>query len=186
MVIHETLFEIAIYRVDPESWTRSAFERIEERKQTYLEGLIRSGFDIDTWTIEQAERMIRFNERPVDWEYNEVIAWLRLVWDGPGPVIKAYSWQVGHARFDGSIKFRSRYQRGFKPYPFVGGDPVHKVFEDWFHQRQPNREIFEQLRESVTYVVGPKGDFPGRYIDLQSFDTVGPHVNWRAIMNLRS
>lgn len=185
MVIHETLFETAIYRVDYESWIRSASERIETRRQAYLDSLASKGLEIDAWTIEHAERIIRFNERPVDWEYNEVIAWLRLVWDGPGPVIKGYAWQVGHATFDGSIKIRSRYQRGFKPYPFVGGDPFYKVLEDWFHEKQSNREIYDQLRESLTYVVGPKGSLPGRYLDLQSFDSVGPHVSWRSIMNLR-
>ena len=185
MVIHETLFEIAIYRIDEESWSRSATERIAEGVRKCLDDWARFGIESDARAIERAERMVRFQERPVEWEYNEVVAWLRLVWDGPGPVIKGYGWQVGHARYDGSVKFRSRYQRGFKPFPFVGGDPLFKVFESWFDARHSNSEIYGQLRGSLIYLVSGKGDFPGRYIDLRAFDSIGPYIDWRAVLCLR-
>ena len=186
MVIHATFFEIAIYRIDEDSWSRSATERIAEGTQNLLVDWAGMGIESDSRAVERVQRIVRFQERPVEWQYNEVIAWLRLVWDGPGPVIKAYVWQVGHARYDGSTTFRSRYQRGFKPYPFVGGDPLFKVFEDWFDAQHSNAEIYSQLRESLTDLVSAKGVFPRRFIDLQAFDSVGPHFDWRAALCLRN
>jgi len=185
MDIRATLFELAIYRVDPESWTQDAETRIELKRQEYRNSFPQLGKIADTRATEIANRVIRFNERPVEWEYNEVIGWLRVIWAGPGPVIKGYVWQVGHPRFDDSIAFRRRYQRGFKPYPFVGGYPICKALEDDFYDDQSNQEIFSQLRETILNIVGSQGWFPNRYIDLHSFDSVGPHLNWHAILRLR-
>ena len=87
MVIHKTLFEIAIYRVDKESWSQSAQGRIDAGVRKALDEWSRFVIEADADARKRAERMVRFNERPVEWEYNEVMAWLRLVWDGPGPVV---------------------------------------------------------------------------------------------------
>jgi hypothetical protein len=185
MVIHETLFEIAIYRIDQESWSRTAQERIEISVQATLDSWSRSGIEPDADARKRAERMARFAERPVEWEYNEIISWVRLVWDGPGPVIKGYAWQVGHSGYDGSFAPRKRYQRGFKPHPFVGGDPFMKVIENWFNDDLSNHEIYDRLRGSLIELVALKGgDFPGRFIDLQSFDTLGPYIDWRTLIRL--
>jgi hypothetical protein len=183
MVIHETLFEIAIYRIDPERWSRDATARIKTYKDKYLDSATRNGIVIDAWTEDHAEKLSRFAERPFDWDYNEVMGWLKIIWDGPGPLLKGYVWQVGHASFDGTLKVRHRYQRGFKPHPFVGGDPYFKAIEVWFDARQSNEEIFDELREGIMHIVGPNGDFPKRHLDLRAFDNVGPFLDWRTLVN---
>ncbi|HSH61668.1 MAG TPA: hypothetical protein VK988_18875 [Acidimicrobiales bacterium] len=38
----------------------------------------------------RANTWARYVERPYGWQYNEVLAWVRLLWDGPGPVFKGY------------------------------------------------------------------------------------------------
>jgi hypothetical protein len=61
-------------------------------------------------------------ERPHGWQYNEVIAWIRVKADAD--VIKGYAWDVQQRRF----------QRGFTAFPFEGG-VTSKVIEMWFDDR---------------------------------------------------
>lgn len=82
-----------------------------------------------------------------------MIAWVRLRWDGPGPVSKGYLWQVGRETIGGLPEVRARYRRGFTPFPFVFGDPLYKVLEEWFVDSESDHEIYQQIREGVARTV---------------------------------
>ena len=46
MVIHETLFEIATYRMAPETWNLDALEPVQASKEKYLASLTCNGFHV--------------------------------------------------------------------------------------------------------------------------------------------
>ncbi len=131
----------------------------------------------------RANSFARYVERPYGWQYNEIIGWVRLLWDGPGPVIKGYLWQVGKKTLDGG-EARHRYQRGFIPFPFVYGKPLYKVLEEWFDSTQTDLQVYEQLRAGLLRIVDRNGALPRRHIDPEVFDTLAPQVRWRRLLSL--
>ena len=104
--------------------------------------------------------------------YNQVVAWLRLVWDGPGPAVKGYAYQVSQRRI----------VRNFKPGRFNWRG---KVLEAWFTNDDTSKEIAVEIRKRIANT-GSKGKiFHRRYIDLEAFDSLAPHLDWRNLLGLR-
>lgn len=177
------VFEIAVYRVDPEVWNADALRRTAEHESRLLAPCLDHGGKPSASDRIRADTLARHAERPFEWQYNEVVAWVRLIWDGPGPVIKGYLWQVGRKSLNGG-EARRRYGRGFVPFPFVYGEPLKKVFEEWIGVGQADDTVYKQIRRGLTRIVDRDGDLPGRYIDLRAFDAVAQYVRWRHLLNL--
>ena len=178
------LFEIAIYRVAEDDWSRDLRERLERRREALLRPMAEKGMPIHEKDRIWADSLARHAEKVYGWNYNEVIAWVRVIWDGPGPVIKGYMWQVANPHADESKVFRKQYRRGFTPFPFLGGMPVYKVMENWVLDDQTDSEILQDVREGLVTIVGPEGPLPGRHIDLRAFDGVGPLLRWRRLVGM--
>jgi hypothetical protein len=184
------VFEIAVYRIGPEAWEKDVATRIEARDQAARVGAERAGLPVTPLADDGTNSEIHpdpftlWIERPYDWQYNEIIGWVRLLWDGPGPVVKGYLWQVGKATIGGGGEARHSYRRGFIPHPFIYGEPLYKVLEEWFDEEQSDKEIFQQLRTGLLNIVGKNGSLPRRYIDVDIYDSVGPHIRWRELLHL--
>ena len=175
------VFEVPIYRVEPQAWKADIFKRVQAKEEALAVQL----FDGREPTEEERDRTsnsARYAVYAYGWQYNEVVGWVRLLWDGPGPVIKGYLWRVGKKTFAG-WEPRARYQRGFKPFPFFGGE-AYKVLEVWARDDDKDEKIYERLREQLVAVVLPAGELPRRHIDLSIFDVIGPLVRWRQLLGL--
>ena len=167
-----TLFEIAIYRVDPVAWEADTSARLARRMPP-------AGRTKGVNEPSAPDAFAMRAERPYEWQYNEIIAWVRLRTDGPGRVVKAYCYEVASRVGWGELTPRTRYQRGFKPFPFAYGDPFAKVFELWIEDDWTDQQIYASLVQKFKELVAKAGWFPGRYLDLRAFEAVGPYVRWR-------
>jgi hypothetical protein len=153
------IFEIAVYRVSEDDWLDDIERRIEHRKAT-----LRRDPDADEADLKHAESM----ERRPGWQYNEVVAWIRIKVDGD--MLKAYSWRVP----------RQRFQRGFTPFPFEGGMES-KLFELWRDDFEDSSEVYARLRSELVVLIDRGHTHAGRHLDLRVFDAIGPHIDWRAL-----
>ncbi len=162
-------FEIAFYRITHEAWLDDVTRRVSTRVAAALAAY-------PDPEAERPRQMILAEqiERPHPWQYNEVVGWVRLLWDGPGPVIKGYLSRVG----------RERYRRGFRPYPFGLGYPINKVLEVWLAANASDTEIYRRLRAELLGLTRSDGPLPGRSADLRSFDAIAPYVQWRELIQL--
>jgi hypothetical protein len=183
----QPLFEIGVYRLSPDDWYAELESRITQREQEFTEtawpflGRQPSAEEHDRFRC-TANEWARGIERVYGgWQYNETVGWVRLYWDGPGPVVKGYLWHVGYKKVNSGP--RRRFQRGFIPFPFIYGEAVNnKVLEEWFDDRQTDREIYKQLRQGLVQIVARDGELPGRHLDLSMFDAVGPTVRWQGLI----
>ncbi len=168
---HRPLFEIGVYRLSKACWLAERRDR-RAREEAAAEA---------RWHLspDEARHCVDASEKYWGWEYNEIAAWLRLMWDGPGPMIKAYLWAVGvDAR-----RPRKRLSWRSTRYPFLPGDPAHKVFEVPFAPASTDSEIYERLHTELERC-DTELQFGG-HVDLDAFRTTGPHVRWRAAIGLR-
>ena len=179
---------MAIYRLSRQIWQTELEGRIGRREQEFTE-LYWPFTEQRPPTAEgqaQFRRTANAWARGVErvyggWTYNEVVGWVHLYWNGPGPVVKGYLWQVGHKSVDS--RPRRRFQRGFIPFPFIYGEAANnKVLEEWFNETQTDSAIYEQLRDALMQIVGSDGELPGRHLDLSIFDVVAPKIRWRDVL----
>lgn len=162
------LFEIPIYRVSPDDWEADVSARVAHRIEV---GRQMGDSQLGAAHQQNMEALARRIECPFEWRYNEIIAWLRIRWDG-GTAIKTYAWRVR----------RERYRRGFVPHPFVDEYPLDKVTEMWVEGAIDNATLTAELRADLASLSEPAGEFAGRYVDLEIFDTIAPHLDWSSIL----
>ena len=177
------LFEIPVYRVDFSTWAAHTQARVQRATSEFLAPSMERGRTPTDFQRRRAVSVAEYTERPHGWYYNEVVGWIRLLWDGPYPVVKGYLWRVGKKSIDGG-RPRHRYQRGFIAFPFVGGYPTTKVLEEWFDAKDSDAQVFHRLRSALTAVTARGGELAGRHIDLSAFDFTGPHVRWRDLLRV--
>lgn len=175
------VFDVPVYRVAPEAWEADALKRVRA-KEVALAVQLFDGREPAEEERARTSTWARYAEYPYGWRYNEVVGSVRLLSDGPGPVVKGYLWRVGKKTF-GGWKPLARYQRGFKPFPFFGGE-AYKVLEVWASDGDKDEEIYDRLRGQLVAVVLPEGELPRRHIDLSVFDVIGPLVRWRQLLGL--
>lgn len=172
------VLEIAAYRVDPETgwreWQTERSDRIASLASTDMSGLIDEAMyetQVDRWM------------RPTSWRYNQIVGWVQIIWDGPGPVLKGYLSPVVSSR--SGVMPRSHYQRGFRPYPFAEGNPIHKLFEMHLFDGDSNEDFAARLRSSLLRTT-ERGDYLyRRHLDLESFDSISPYIDWHAALSRR-
>jgi hypothetical protein len=177
--IEKPLFEIALYRLDWESWTADVRRRISARVEASLSGY----FEPSEADRAHEAALAEWYERPYSWQYNEVVGWIRLLWDGPGPVVKGYLFSVGVVAA-GGLREQRRFQRGFVAFPFVYGYPSWKVLEQWFDSTDTDSEIYEKLRETLCHITSGRDSLSKRHLDLGAFDALGPYIRWRHLIGL--
>lgn len=127
--------------------------------------------------------LARAIEQPYAWQYNEIVGWVRLRWDGPGPVVKGYLFPVA-TWGPGGLREKRHFRRGFKAFPFDYGDPTWKVLEEWFDASDSDADIYERLRDALLAITAEDRYLRRRHVDLRTFDAVAPHVRWRELIRL--
>jgi hypothetical protein len=106
------------------------------------------------------------------WDYNEVAGWIQL-FVVPGGMVKGYLWRKRIAKKPnkGRVLFD------------LEGRGSHDL-ECLFVQYESSAEIYDRVRGELVALI--EQEFPaGYYLDLESFDTIGPALNWRALIELR-
>lgn len=166
------LFDIPVYRVSYDEWAAEV-----ERYRAKVEPAARRFYPEGP---EESRRryvdMITNHNytHGLPWEFNEVIAWVRLEWDGPAPVVKGYAYRLP----------QERIRRGFeRSYKFE----YEKVIECWFQAGDEPDEIADVIRTDLKEMTKPGrySHFPGRHVDLAAFDAIAPHIDWPRLIGLR-
>ena len=159
------LFEIPVYRVSPEQWRREQTDR-EERFFACAPVRDLPLTDKQKWRIRDALRGQRGG-----YHHNEIMGWVQVVWDGPGPVIKCYHQRVAVRRVT----------RTFRQQRF--GD-VGKVAELWFDRAATSAEIAADIRNALLAESSGRGSLAGRFLDLECFDALAPVLDLRGLLRL--
>ena len=90
----DVLFEIPVYRVSPDDWLEEVERFAAKARAAYLRQ-VPVGQEPNPRSVEHFERMLlASNGYNVPYEYNQVVGWVRVEWDGPGPFIKAYAYKI--------------------------------------------------------------------------------------------
>lgn len=175
-------FEIAAYRLSEDDWYADIERQVAESVARSVVVDARFGHASTDEDVRRARSLALASVRPTGWDYNEVVAWLRLHAVGGGHV-KGYLWQVAHRQADGSL-LTARIRKGFKPYPFEFGYPVHKVVESLYYD-EPDEEIYAALRNDLIQLTRRGEILHRRHLDLRAFDALGPVTAWRTLLGLR-
>lgn len=160
------LFEIAVYRTSLDVH----LAELDADKQAYMQRM-KDGFEeyerpgADPQVkVDYMKRMeYGFYDQRLTWHYNQAIGWIRL--NGHWNVIKG---EYFFAR-EKKIVRRPR-QRSFE---WCG-----KALEVWLPYDATSREIFDLLVEEFEQIRRER-PFKGRFIDLEAFKNVGPHIDWK-------
>ena len=96
------------------------------------------------------------------WHYNQAIGWIRL---------KGH-WDVIKADYHFAREKRIVRQPRHRVFDWQG-----KTLEVWFHS-ETSQEIYQLLIDDLE-ALRDEWPFKGRYIDLQAFKNIGPHVDWK-------
>lgn len=174
-------FEIAAYRLSEGDWLADLERRVAESVAASLAADARFGHASTNEDERRAKGWALRSARPAGWDYNEVVAWLRLHAVGGGRV-KGYLWRVAHRQADGSL-MPARIRRGFKPYPFEFGYPVSKVLEILYFD-ESDQEICAALRQDLVQLTGRGEVLQRRHLDLRAFDAMAPTTAWRTLLGL--
>ncbi|WP_433803550.1 hypothetical protein [Actinomycetospora sp. CA-084318] len=166
----EPLFEIAIYRVAPERWHNELAELDAQAwaaVDPYADGLPAESKQRH-FAILQEQLRSQIGHFP----YGQAIGWLRLVHDGPGPVVKGYAYKLPQRQF----------QRRFRQSYF---NEIGKVLEVSFSTPGiSNEEIAEMLTVDIVDTTKRGQVFQGRWPDMAAFNKIAPHTDWRTLLGL--
>ena len=115
--------------------------------------------------IEMWERSFLKSDEARGWKYNEIIGYISIRADLNQ--IKAEYWFI-----DAKVIRRDIRRKVFKH--------INKAFEVWVRKPDTSNDIYEKVRNYLSDLLGRK-PFKGRYIDLEAFNNLGPHVNWKEL-----
>lgn len=160
------LFEIAVYRTslddhlkELESEKRAYMKRMEDGYSEYE----RSGADPEIRSKYLKRMEYAFYDRRLTWFYNQVIGWIRL--NGYWDVIKGDFFFAREKRLVREPKTRSFEWRG-------------KALEVWLPHDATSKEIYELLLSELNELRRER-PFKGRFMDLEAFENIGPHIDWK-------
>jgi hypothetical protein len=161
----QLLFEIPVYRMSKDAWHEEVNESLQQFEQLspHRDPIKRHNHALTLATLEHGY------QSPA---YNQVMAWLRIVWDGPGPAVKGYAYRVS----------QQRIIRNFKPGRFNWQG---KVLEVWFAKDDTWKDIATEIRKNIIDTSNKGNIFYRRHIDLEAFDSLTPHLNWRKLLGLQ-
>ena len=157
------LFELPVYRVSLEQWHQEKDEAADRLRRMH---------ETDEYKVSNGiVRGIMWETHGgVPFPYNQAIGWLRVISDGPGAV-KAYAYRMRGRRFDLNFKPRALEWRG-------------KAFELSFTRDDGPETIAREIRSAILDTVKRGGSFPGRWIDLEAFETLAPVIDFHRLFEL--
>ena len=113
--------------------------------------------------VEHFEKSFLRSQEARIWKYNEIIGYISIR-SGLNQ-IKAEYWFINAKRI-GRRTVRKIYEYR------------DKAFEIWVKSQDTSIDIFNEIREKLLYLK-KRRPFKGRYIDLESFDNIGPYLDWK-------
>ena len=157
------LFELPVYRVSLQRWHQEKIEAADRLRRVY---------ETDEYKVSDRIRRIMWETYGgLPFTYNQAIGWLRVIWDGPGPVVKAYAYRMRGRRFDLNFKPRALEWLG-------------KAFELWFMRDDNSETIAREIHSAILGTVKQGGSFRGRWIDLEAFETLAPFIDFHRLLEL--
>lgn len=160
------IFEIGVYPSEPESFFSERSKRLQERLE-WLASAGGVGPDQAPDVFENTKEY--FLKKYGGWRYTQAIGWIRLF--VLGRQMRGEYWFVNAKRIDREMNKRK--------FEYCG-----KAFElSFFPGEDMSIEIFQQTLNAINRL-GTEKPFKGRYIDLEAFENIGKHVNWRTILGL--
>lgn len=165
------LFEVAVYRVSPSRW-RKENEKVRDSVRDFLGGGPPSDEFRESWE-RRFERVVEYeNSQLGSYVYGQAIGWLRILQDGPGALIKGYSYLLPQKHF----------VRRFKQGRFENhGKEIERSFGLEIAQRNYTA-IVSQLRRDIEATTQRGRVFHRRYLDLSAFDAVAPSIDWSVLL----
>lgn len=160
------LFEVPVYRLSPEAWHRE----VEQAVQRFAES---SCYGDPAKRIDRGYLLAAHERGYGTPAYNQTVAWIRIVWNDPGAVVKAYAYKARQKRIVKSFRV-GQYE--------WSGD----IFELLFTPDETSAEIAAQVRDELLKTTAKDGIFRGRYLDLEAFDSTSSHVNWRTLIGINA
>jgi len=155
------LFEIAIYRTSPSNY----YSEMDTAKQIYLDKLhISSEKNPETYRVAE-----QYFDREIwsPWYFNQAIGWFQLYVFGTSIRVEYYF--INAERISKFVKYKRFLWQG-------------KAFELNPSNSESSKDIYENIRDNFRNLNSEK-PFKGRYIDIEKFENVGPHLNWRTILS---
>ncbi len=158
------LFELPVYRVSLQQWHQEKAEAADRLRRMY---------ETDEYKVSDPiiGGIMWETHGGVPFPYNQAIGWLRVMWDGPGAAVKAYAYRMRGRRFDLNFKPRA--------WEWLG-----KAFELWFMTDDNSETIARKIRSAILGTVKRGGSFPGRWIDLEAFETLAPVIDFHRLFEL--
>lgn len=170
-MIGDLLLEVAVNRVSPHGWS-AEIDEIERATRDWYIRQLPPGTEPNPSSVEHHVALRRQTTGyDIPYPYNQVVGWVRVECDGHG-VVKAYAYRVSQKRVT------RRFRASKATYDWVG-----KVIECWFHD-ETSETIAAKLRDELIGLTKRGRAFPGRYVDLEAFDTLAAHVDWRGLLGL--
>jgi hypothetical protein len=164
-----TLFDIPVYRVSPDDWS-AEIQKLDDRVEAARRKDVPEGVDPDPDSIRRSQsyhRHVRGYDLP--WVYNQVIGWVLVARDGWEPVIEGTAYRMAQKRI---------HRNSRAPYEWIG-----RAFILQFRD-ETSEEIGGSVRSELTKLTRSGEVFHRRYIDLDAFDSLAPHLDWRRLIGV--
>jgi hypothetical protein len=170
-MLRRVILDIPVYRLSQDAFTRET----DEIRHQYVSF---DSDDVPPWMskseLEEKMKALSehfekvFNRSPEAriWKYNEINGYISI--RSGSNQVKAEYWFINSKRI-GRRTIR-------KIYEYRG-----KAFEIWVKSQDSSIDIFNAIRDEVN-LLKKRRPFKGRYIDLESFENIGPYLNWKELV----
>jgi hypothetical protein len=162
-------FDLPVYRLEPERYYKEREHHVERRLKS--EFLVT---DIDRkFYQDNPGKLISLKDRLIlhyggAWDFNEIIGYVKLHFLG---------YQI-RGEYVG-VKVRRYVRTRSKLYEWQTWKLAPEIS---IESDASNSEIFGTILE---YIDACKQELPNRYFDVGLLETIGPHMNWRDLINSR-
>ncbi len=160
------LFDVPVYRVSPERWRQEQADR-----EARLFGRMQAAIDLPLTEEQKWRTRHLLHDEHGGYQFNQIMGWVQVVWDGPGPVVKCYCARVETRRM--SRAFR---QRRFQD--------VGKIAEVWFGRDVTSTQIMAEIRTELIRETRGSGMLGRRFLDLETFDNLAAVLDMRRLLGL--
>ena len=161
-MIEKYVFDIPIYRCTIEKHARE----LQEEKKKFLSPLFKYGPEIVHSQSYAFQQNYFDREKWYPWYFNEIVGWIRLF--TLEDQIKGELWFVKAQRIRKGLKKKRMY--------YVG-----EAFRLWRFPKKSSTQIYEKLC-SILDRVRTEKPLKGRYVDMELFHSIGPHVDWKKLL----
>lgn len=166
------VFDILVYRLSPEARLKEV-EKLKDdsiNPETVYKGLKKQFFwdslgeEQQKFTKEKWERTFYNSKEARGWLYNDVVGYITIF--ANLNQIKAEYWFI-----------EGRILRDMKNRIFCYRD---KVFEFWVLHTHSSKHIYKRIEKELLKLE-LREPFRGRYIDMETFQNIGPVVDWKVL-----